>query len=54
MYNVGFRMKIYLDMTGCRLNQAELELMAAKYASLGHELIKAQPLLILLLSILAP
>ncbi len=31
-------MKVYLDMVGCRLNQAELEQMARQLRAAGHEL----------------
>jgi len=34
-------MKIYLDMVGCRLNQAELERMAVEYIAHGHELVES-------------
>jgi threonylcarbamoyladenosine tRNA methylthiotransferase MtaB len=32
-------MKIYLDMVGCRLNQAEIEQFARQFRSAGHELV---------------
>lgn len=32
-------MKIYLDMVGCRLNQAELERMAREFRAAGHTLV---------------
>jgi threonylcarbamoyladenosine tRNA methylthiotransferase MtaB len=32
-------MKIHLRMTGCRLNQSELEMMARQFAQQGHEII---------------
>jgi threonylcarbamoyladenosine tRNA methylthiotransferase MtaB len=31
-------MKIYLDMVGCRLNQAEIEQMARQFRAQGHEI----------------
>jgi threonylcarbamoyladenosine tRNA methylthiotransferase MtaB len=31
-------MKVYLDMVGCRLNQAEIERMAGQFRALGHTL----------------
>ncbi len=31
-------MKIYLDTIGCRLNQAEIELMARQFRAAGHEI----------------
>jgi threonylcarbamoyladenosine tRNA methylthiotransferase MtaB len=32
-------MKIYLDTVGCRLNQAEIESMAMKFRTAGHEIV---------------
>ena len=32
-------MKIFLDTVGCRLNQAEIEKYAARFAAMGHELV---------------
>ncbi|MDX9865803.1 MAG: tRNA (N(6)-L-threonylcarbamoyladenosine(37)-C(2))-methylthiotransferase MtaB [Anaerolineaceae bacterium] len=32
-------MKIYLDMIGCRLNQSEIERMAAQFRVAGHEIV---------------
>lgn len=34
-------MKIYLDMIGCRLNQSEIERMAAQFRAAGHEIVAA-------------
>lgn len=34
-------MKVFLDMVGCRLNQAELEQMARQFRASGHEIIAA-------------
>ena len=34
-------MKIYLDMIGCRLNQSEIERMAAQFRSAGHEIVSS-------------
>jgi threonylcarbamoyladenosine tRNA methylthiotransferase MtaB len=34
-------MKIYLDMVGCRLNQAEIEQMARQFRAQGHEMVGA-------------
>ena len=33
-------MKVFFDMIGCRLNQAEIERYAAQFAALGHELVR--------------
>lgn len=33
-------MKVYLKMTGCRLNQSEIETMARQFESLGHEIVQ--------------
>jgi threonylcarbamoyladenosine tRNA methylthiotransferase MtaB len=32
-------MKIYLDTVGCRLNQAEIEIMARQFRAAGHEIV---------------
>ncbi|MCE1253058.1 MAG: tRNA (N(6)-L-threonylcarbamoyladenosine(37)-C(2))-methylthiotransferase MtaB [Anaerolineae bacterium] len=32
-------MKVYLDTIGCRLNQSEIEKMAAQFASAGHDIV---------------
>lgn len=32
-------MKIYLDVIGCRLNQSEIERMAAQFRAAGHEIV---------------
>jgi threonylcarbamoyladenosine tRNA methylthiotransferase MtaB len=32
-------MKIFLDSVGCRLNQAELEIMAGQFRTAGHEIV---------------
>lgn len=32
-------MKVFLDMVGCRLNQAEIERMASQFRSLGHAIV---------------
>jgi threonylcarbamoyladenosine tRNA methylthiotransferase MtaB len=32
-------MKVYFDMVGCRLNQAEIERMAAQFRVAGHEIV---------------
>jgi threonylcarbamoyladenosine tRNA methylthiotransferase MtaB len=32
-------MKVYLDTVGCRLNQAEIEMMARRFRSAGHEIV---------------
>ena len=32
-------MKVFFDMVGCRLNQAEIDLFSLKYVSLGHEVV---------------
>ncbi len=32
-------MKVYLDTIGCRLNQSEIEKMAAQFSAAGHELV---------------
>ncbi len=32
-------MRVYLDTLGCRLNQAEIESMARRYAAAGHEVV---------------
>jgi len=37
-------MKIYLDMVGCRLNQAEIEQMARQFRSQGHEIAESAAL----------
>jgi threonylcarbamoyladenosine tRNA methylthiotransferase MtaB len=34
-------MKVYLDMVGCRLNQAEIEQMARQFRAQGHEIVGA-------------
>ena len=34
-------MKIFLDMVGCRLNQAELEQMARQFRAEGHTIVAA-------------
>ena len=34
-------MKIYLDMVGCRLNQAEIEQMAVQFRAEGHAIVSA-------------
>jgi threonylcarbamoyladenosine tRNA methylthiotransferase MtaB len=33
-------MKVYFDTIGCRLNQAEIEMMAAQFKSAGHEIME--------------
>jgi threonylcarbamoyladenosine tRNA methylthiotransferase MtaB len=33
------KMKIYLDMIGCRLNQSELEIIARQFSAAGHTLV---------------
>jgi threonylcarbamoyladenosine tRNA methylthiotransferase MtaB len=37
-------MKIYLDMVGCRLNQAEIEQMARQFRAQGHEIAESAAL----------
>ena len=32
-------MKIFLDSVGCRLNQAEIEIMAGQFRTAGHEIV---------------
>ena len=32
-------MKVYLDSVGCRLNQSEIEHMAAQFRAAGHNLV---------------
>ena len=32
-------MKVYLDTVGCRLNQAEIEIMAQQFRLAGHEIV---------------
>ncbi len=34
-------MKVYLDMVGCRLNQAEIEQMARQFRAWGHSIVGA-------------
>jgi threonylcarbamoyladenosine tRNA methylthiotransferase MtaB len=34
-------MKIYLDTIGCRLNQAEIEILARQFRAAGHEIVAA-------------
>jgi threonylcarbamoyladenosine tRNA methylthiotransferase MtaB len=34
-------MKVYFDMVGCRLNQAEIERMAAQFRGAGHEIVES-------------
>ena len=34
-------MKVYFDMVGCRLNQAEIEQMAGQFRAAGHEIVAA-------------
>lgn len=34
-------MKVFFDMVGCRLNQAEIELLAGQFKSAGHEVISS-------------
>lgn len=34
-------MKVYLDTVGCRLNQAEIEMMGRQFRAAGHELVAA-------------
>ena len=34
-------MKVFLDTIGCRLNQAEIEIMARQFRSLGHQIVGA-------------
>jgi len=34
-------MKVYLDTVGCRLNQAEIEMMARQFRAAGHEIVAA-------------
>ena len=34
-------MKIYFDMVGCRLNQAEIEQMAGQFRAAGHVVIES-------------
>jgi len=33
-------MKVFFDMVGCRLNQAEIEKMAAQFRAAGHEIVQ--------------
>jgi threonylcarbamoyladenosine tRNA methylthiotransferase MtaB len=33
-------MKVYLDTIGCRLNQSEIELLAAQFRAAGHEMVE--------------
>lgn len=32
-------MKVYLDFTGCRLNQSEIEMLARQFGQAGHEIV---------------
>jgi len=34
-------MKVYFDMVGCRLNQAEIEQMASQFRAAGHEVVES-------------
>ena len=34
-------MKVYLDTIGCRLNQSEIEIMAAQFRALGHTIVSS-------------
>ncbi len=34
-------MKVFLDTVGCRLNQAEIEIMASQFRAAGHEIVPA-------------
>ncbi len=34
------KMKVYLDVVGCRLNQSEIERMAAQFRAAGHEIVE--------------
>jgi threonylcarbamoyladenosine tRNA methylthiotransferase MtaB len=34
-------MKVYFDMVGCRLNQAEIEQMAGQFRAAGHEVVES-------------
>jgi len=37
-------MKVYLDVIGCRLNQSEIERMAAQFRAVGHEIVASADL----------
>jgi threonylcarbamoyladenosine tRNA methylthiotransferase MtaB len=37
----GIAMRVYLDTVGCRLNQAEIEIMARQFRAAGHEIVPA-------------